>query len=493
MHRSFPVALAWTVVAGLTALAASDPPAEAGPTPTDLAARILTATDAVLEHHIDPPARQQMVLDGLKGLYAAAGVPLPAGRARRVSTVATPEQLAALLAEAWPHPAKADVTRKQLEESLIEGLLSGVPGGASLASTKELKVAEQFEGNLYVGIHIALGFDEKEKRPAIREVFEGGPAHRAGTREGDLIEAIDGKTAEGLSVGQAVDRLRGEEGTDVVVRVRSPGSGEVRTLTMTRGRLPRPTITGVRKRPGGGWDVLLEGPERIGYLKIGEIVGSTPQELRQLARQLESEGARALILDLRTVSLAHLHPAVLLADYLLDGGRIGRVRTVDSVETYEAEPDALFRDWPLAVLVDGSTSGAAEWLCAALQDNHRAVIVGTPTPGRTDVRSSVPLPGGEWSIQMATGRMERGDGRPLARPSTPTTWLAQGVPIRRMAAPADQFGVTPDHPLGGDPSGRFRSQPQPRPRGPEPRDLASDPFVITARQVVAGALKSGGS
>jgi Peptidase family S41 len=189
------------------------------------------------------------------------------------------------------------------------------------------------------------------------------------------------------------------------------------------------------------------------------------------------------------VNRAHLHPTVLLADSLLDGGRIGRVRTVDSVETYEAEPDALFRDWPLAVLADESTSGPVEWLCAALQDNHRAAIVGTQTPGRADVRAAVPLPGGEWSIQMTTGRMERGDGRPLTRPSPRMMWVVEGAPILRRAAPVDnKFGVTPDHPVGEDPSGRAR--PQPRPRGAEPRDLASDPFVAKARKVLDRALET---
>jgi carboxyl-terminal processing protease len=148
--------------------------------------------------------------------------------------------------------------------------------------------------------------------------------------------------------------------------------------------------------------------------------------LRQSARALEDEGTKALVLDLRGVQEAGVHPTIMLADLLLERGTIGRVRTANGVETYEAEPDALFRDWPLAVLVDGETTGAAEWLAAGLQDNHRALIVGSP-PGRprdpravgresAGVFTAVPFGDQSWSIKMMTGVLERADGRSLARP-----------------------------------------------------------------------------
>jgi carboxyl-terminal processing protease len=323
-------------------------------------------------------------------------------------------------------------------------------------------------------------------------VFEGGPADRAGVRPGDLIEAIDGVSTEGLDLRKAVERLRGPEGTEVVVRVLRPGPGDVRTLTMTRGRLPRQTVTGIRRRTDGAWDVRLDVPEPIGFLKIGEISGSTPRELRQMARQLEAEGIRALILDLRMVSQAGFHPTVLLADGLLDGGAIGRVRTAAAVTPYVAEPDALFRDWPLAVLVDGSTSGAAEWLVAALQDNHRAVIVGTRTPGAADVLSTVPLPGGEWSIRMTTGRLERGDGRPLAGPSR-----ASG---RRLVAPTRPGsiakvggGVIPDLIVEEPATAQERLiRTQRGPRESETKDRAPDPYLMAARRRLVEAMKASG-
>jgi carboxyl-terminal processing protease len=132
---------------------------------------------------------------------------------------------------------------------------------------------------------------------------------------------------------------------------------------------------------------------------------------------------------------------------------------------YEATPDALFRGWPMAVLVDRGTSCGAEWLAAALQDNHRAVIVGGPTAsvfsdmersfgatGAADVSSTIPVGGGSWSVMLTTGILQRGDGRPLAPFSA----------NRKKSGPLDReswqtyyrdtkWGIKPDH-LVGDPA-----------------------------------------
>jgi carboxyl-terminal processing protease len=287
-----------------------------------------------------------------------------------------------------------------------------------------------------------------------------------------------------------------------VIRVRQGKSGEPRVLKVTRGLLPRKTVAGIRNRADGTRDVLIRGTDSIGYLKFEEISGSTPHELRALARRLEDDGARALILDLRPAHLAHLHPTVLLADALLDGGTIGRVRTRERVETFRAEPGALFRGWPLAVLVDGNTSGATEWLAAALQDNHRAIVVGV-TPGRSHslppgegagVRTAVPVGDGAWTVEMTTGRFERGDGRPLAR-SDPAS-----VPRPRPTPRSDRSngggegggGLTPDVVIAEKTS----SQQAPRQRSEVTEvdpNVSGDAILTAALRRLREVLKSPGA
>jgi carboxyl-terminal processing protease len=434
----------------------------------DVARHVQEITDVVLENHVDPPARQQMILSGIKVLYRVAGVPVPPGLGRRVSAITTPEQLAAFLEEVWPRTTAKPIAANEIEEALLEGLLAVVPGRANLMTAKESKVAEQFAGNRYVGIHIALGMDDKAKQPMMHDVFPGGPADRAGVKKGDLLEEVDGVDTKGVKLRDVVERLRGEEGTEVTIKVRDPKETKSRTMTLTRGQLPRTTIEGVRKHTSGDWKLRLDVPDPIGYLKITEITASTPHELRKLARQMESEGIRALVLDLRGLGSGGtaVHPAVLLADSLLERGPIGRVRTTRGETTYQADADALFRGWPIAVLVDQTTSGTAEWLAAALQDNHRAVVVGSPTMGahwvvtgggpmehagpRTDaiVNSTIPVGDGHWSVSLTTGYLERGDGRPLVD----HVGALLGDPSGRERTGG---GIQPDHPL---PASRGRVQ-----------------------------------
>lgn len=501
MRRSIARVLAWSLVLALAGAVRAE---ESGSS-RDVAPKwVLDVAEAVLAHHIDPPARQQMVLLGIKAVHEAAGVPAPDGLGRRVSAMATTEQLQALIDETWPRSAavkdvKEGAPPDGLERAFVEGMLQAVPGGARLSTAKEAKVEQQFEGNVYVGIQIALSFDEKEDRPRIAEVFAGGPADRAGVVPKDLIVAIDGEDTRGMRITRAVERLRGEEGTSVEIQVRQSDSTDVRTYVLTRGRLMRPTISGLHPRPSGGWDTRLAESDPIGYLGFDSIAGSTPHELRRLARQLESEGIRALVLDLRG-SRATFHPTVLVADALLEGGTIGQVRTAAGVTVYRADPDALFRSWPLAVLIDGSTQGPAEWLAAALQDNHRAVLVGAPTPGAGAVPSFVPVRGDAWAIRMATRTLQRADGRPIGNPSGLNPPVAERRLTRTVSAVRanpeatarePQKTVIPDHVTAAPARSPGPASAAAPIRAPgAPRDPARDPALLKAVELLREALKA---
>ena len=453
---------------------AADPPqkpSDSPPATAALARRFQEITDAVLQNHIDPPARQQMILTGIKGLYQASGLPVPSGLSQRISMLTTPEQFSALLAELWPAKPAKPVPVQALEEAFVEGLLESVPGHAMLVSAKELKIQEQFQGNRYVGIHIQLGYDDKEKRSVIQGLVPGGPADRAGAKKEDRIEQVDGVDTMGMKIAEVVDRIRGPEGTEVVLVVRQPKAKEARTLKVIRGTLFIPTVRGLRERSSGGWEFDASGYDGIGYLRIQDITASTPHELRKLAAELESDGFHALILDLRHLSQGAFHPTVLLADSLLDHGRIGQVRQADRVMKYEATPDALFRGWPIAVLVNWETTCGAEWLAAALQDNHRAMIIGTPTAsafsrtetGTADVSSTIPLGDGSWSLLLTTGELQRGDGRSIAPP--PGKGPVHGR-IERVLPPGSadtiNWGVKPDHLIGKGPGRTDYSSPRRR-------------------------------
>ena len=407
------VVAAWAGDAGAGRSAATEPP------PPEVA-RLLGVSETVLNHQIDPPARQQLVLSGIRAAYRAAGLREPAGLARRVSGAATREQFAALLAEVWPRPGPeggADAGAKNLGRAAVEGALAAVDGGPELIRAKDRKVQEQFEGNLYVGLQIALSAGEAGQAPVIQEAIKGGPADKAGVKAGDAIETVDGLPTAGAPLAEVVDRLRGEEGTAVEVGIRPKDETEVRKLRVVRGRLPRVTVEGYAKSSSDDWDFGARGDRRVAFLRVVEVTGSTPREVRVLAERLQSQGYRGLILDLRTTRTASLHATTILADDLLDAGTIGRLRTTDRVETFEADADAVFAGWPMVVLVGESTAPEAAWLAAALQDRGRAAVAGSPAGGDGTVRSLVAVAGGDDALRLTTGRLERADGRPIGGPA----------------------------------------------------------------------------
>jgi carboxyl-terminal processing protease len=397
--------LAWILLLGGSTCLADSPSGE-------VAARAWAIADTVLARHVDPPTRQQMLLAGIKAIVDENRLGSIDHLPRRVSDLANAEQLAKLLDEVGTRSNFKDPTI--LEEAFFQGMLGVVSGDPSLLSSKERQVTESMEANLYVGIQVALGFDEETNKPVFQQILEGGPAANAGIMPGDRIDEIDGVSTLGMTLAQVVDRLRGAEGTEVRLKYSRASKTEPLTATLTRGRLPQATIEGYAKLPQKRWKVLIDDGSPIGYLKLKEISGSTPRELRTFAEQLEAEGAKALILDLREVRRAGFHPTVLLADALLDGGVIGRVASSDGERTIQAEPDTLFRGWPIVVLANPIVIGEVAWLGQALDANHRAKVLGsTFIQDEPMVAEIVSVPGTDWSIRMSTGRLIKGDGKAL--------------------------------------------------------------------------------
>ena len=392
--------------------------------PPGIASHAWAITDAVLTHDLEPPSRQQMLLQGFRKVFEQAGSPPPIRLAESVSQIQSREHLDALLAWTWPQP-----TRPEFKTAFLQGLLSAVTGEPELKTVKDAKVEESMQANLYVGIHIALGYELKTKTCTIQTALDGGPAQRAGLQAGDRIETIDGVSAVGSSISEVVNRLRGELGTDVTLQVRRDNRAEPIQVRLTRSLLPHKTVEPVHP--------VSEASRSVGVITIKEILGGTPRELRELARQVQADGYKGLILDLRSTNVGSLHSTVLLADALLDGGIIGKVQTVESIVTYQAEPDALFLDLPMAVLVGPKTGGMAAWLAASLQANGRAQLFGTLTPVDPDVHSMITVPEADWVIQMTTGRLLLANGRPLNPPRPEET----AGPLEPNYQPINRFRI----------------------------------------------------
>lgn len=429
-----------------------------------LAQRAWAITEVVLDHHIEPPTRQQMLLAGVRALLAKAGKPAPQDLGRKVSLLTTEEQFAALLKE-----AVSGTPTPPMEGALIEGLLSAAPGSAHVLSAQDAKAQEVIAANRYVGTGIQIRLDEKEKLTQIVIPFAGGPARRAGSKPGDLIVEVDGKSMAGLSLQEVVTRLRGEEGTAVTALVRQPGASETRLLKMVREVIPFQTVVGYRRISEEGWDFKPDPALPVALLRLTQVNSSTLHELRRAERQLRGEGYRGLVLDLRGAAPGSLVHAAQVADGLLDGGVMWNLRDAKGhVTEYKADRDCLFRDWPTMVLVDNTTVSTGAMIAAALQDAGRAELVGTRTSDASRTNSLVPLPDGT-SLTLNTGFVER------IKPAKPS-----------------QFGVLPDHVVPLDPQIQealmkwVHAQESPEPPAGKPAD---DPILTKALALLREKLK----
>jgi C-terminal peptidase prc len=401
---------------------------------TEAARQAWAITDVVLEKDIDPPARQQMLLHGLKAVLTRKSAKIPANLAGRVSAVTTPEQFAVLLAEVWPADdaeAKRGDTR---EARLFEGLFgwqSAEEHGRFYLSPRDVKAHEALIGNRYVGTGIQVRKNDKEKMPQIVIPFPGGPARKAGARPGDLIVEVDGKSMAGRSLREVVEHVQGEEGTKVSMTVRQPGESKTRRLAMIRSIIPFTSVQGYRRTGEESWSFVRAAKSPVGYLSFDDIKSSTLLELRKIEPLVRAEGVRAVVLDLRFTRGEDLRHAALVADGLLDGGVLWRVRDVRGrLREYKADRDCLFRDMPMVVLVGEHTSALSAIVAAALQDRGRAVVVGEMPKTELIVTGLVNLPEERGALRLRTGRVER-----IER--------AEASEQQRLAAAANR--LWPDH------------------------------------------------
>ncbi len=263
-------------------------------------------------------------------------------------------------------------------------------------------------GNRYEGTGIQIRLDPKEKLAQIVVPFPGGPARKAGARPGDLIVKVNDQSMAGKTLGEYVRRLQGEAGTKVSMTVRQPGETKTRRLPMVRGVVPFTSVHGYRRTGEESWSFRLDAEAGVGYLTLTELKSSTLLELRKIEPLVREQGVKALVLDLRATLGTEIRYASLVADGFLDGGVLWRVRDVHGkVKEYRADRDCLFRDMPMAVLVDRHTGRMADLLAAAMQDRKRAVLVGEPTVRSLMVSSLVPLPEGQGALVLRTGTVER--------------------------------------------------------------------------------------
>ncbi len=256
----------------------------------------------------------------------------------------------------------------------------------------------------FTGVGVSVGPDRRGL--LIARVFDRSPAQRAGLRAGDLIVAVGGRKLAGLSADAAIALIKGPPGTDVKLGVeqRRGARTQLHTLTLTRATISEPVVASATKTVAA---------KKLGVVALSTFSPGAHGEVREGVERQQRLGARGIVLDLRANGGGLVEEARLIASIFIERGTIvsTRGRTQPS-QTISATGGAISPSIPVVVLVDANTASAAEIVTAALQDHHRATVVGTHTFGKGVFQEEEPLANG-GALDITVGEYFTPNGRNL--------------------------------------------------------------------------------
>ncbi len=312
------------------------------------------------------------------------------------------------------------ISDRKLMQASVRGLLNDLDPHSAYLDKEESEQLDQDTNGAYQGIGVEV-MQLPDRSLRVVSPIDGTPAARAGIKAGDVIVAINGKPIDADNADSASIGLRGAPGTEVRLKILRAGAAAPLLITVKREVIK---IESVRSR-------LLE--PGYGYVRLSAFQVDTAADMQeQIAALVKLNRAplRGIVLDLRSNPGGLLNAAVETADAFLDSGVIvttkGRLPYANA--KFTATPGDVLNGAPIVALVDGGTASAAEVLAGALQDQHRARIVGSRTFGKGSVQSVLPLDNGD-SIKLTTARYYTPSGKSIqARGIRPDVLLAPDKP-----------------------------------------------------------------
>ena len=329
---------------------------------------------------------------------------------QRAEPVGSVYQQARLFDDVLAHVADYYVDslgEQQLYQMAIDGLLDrlGDPYSTFLQRDDFRMLSEQTSGN-YGGLGIQI--EVRDGWITVVSPLPDTPAERVGIQSGDRIVGLDGVSTEGWKQDQAVRELRGPAGTTAELAVRRVGVEQPITFRITRAMIHVRSV-----------QVATMLDDRVGFIYLSTVNETSARELSTAITDLQGQGMKTLILDLRNNPGGLLDQGIAVSELFLDPGQaiVGtRGRTRQSSRSYRDGKPQAWPQLPVVVLANGYSASAAEIIAGALQDHDRAVLIGTPTFGKGLVQSLFQLTP-ETALKLTTARWYTPSGRTIQRPS----------------------------------------------------------------------------
>lgn len=294
-----------------------------------------------------------------------------------------------------------DVTDKELIEAAINGMLTDLDPHSSFLNKDDFKDMQVQTKGEFGGLGIEVTMEDGLVK--VVSPIDDTPAYRAGVEAGDMVSHIDGEQVMGLTLSEAVEKMRGRVGTKIVITVLRKETAAF-DIEIVRDIIK---IQSVRHRVEGN----------VGYIRLTTFNEQTQPGLEKAIKEISEElGDKVIgyVLDMRNNPGGLLDQAISVSDSFLERGEIVSTRGRHSEDNTKAmaTPGDLINDLPVVVLVNGGSASASEIVAGALQDHHRAVVMGTKTFGKGSVQTIVSL-GGSGAMRLTTSRYYTPSGRSI--------------------------------------------------------------------------------
>ena len=321
-----------------------------------------------------------------------------------------------------------DVSDQQLLENAINGMLTGLDPHSGYMPAKSFQdMQEQTKGEFG-----GLGIEVVSDSGFIKVVspIDDTPASRAGLQSGDYIVAIDGKSAAGLTLNEAVDKMRGPINSSITVTIGRIGQDPF-DVKMSRAVIKVKTV-----------NARVEGD--VGYIRIAQFTEQTQPGLDNAIKDIKGklgDKLKGYVIDLRNNPGGLLDQAVSVSDTFLDRGEIVSTRTRHSEETqrFNAKAGDQADGKPIVVLINDGSASASEIVAGALQDHGRAILLGTKSFGKGSVQTIIPLARGESAMRLTTARYYTPSGRSIQALGIEPDIEVQQAKVEKIATPNAAF------------------------------------------------------
>ena len=302
-----------------------------------------------------------------------------------------------------------EADEKKMLEAAMNGMLQALDPHSSYLSADDFKEFNDKSQGEFGGLGIQITSD----RGAVRVIspIDDTPADKAGIKAGDYITHIDDEPVFDLTLNQATKKMKGRPGTKVKLTVISEGE-EPRTITLKRAIIKVESVKYEEKTMAGMEDD--EDADKIGYIRISDFGATTAKELNKALEKLEKKDVIGYVVDVRNNPGGYLTAAIDVADAFLDAGEIVSTRGRDAgdIERNFARPGDLANGKPVVVLINHGSASASEIVAGALQDNGRALVMGSQSFGKGSVQQQKPL-GDGTAIHITIARYYTPSGRSI--------------------------------------------------------------------------------